>query len=146
VGIGGWAMKSGTGSATGRHAQTRDIDAERQLNWKTGSALMTTRAADSKCQQDFIRSDLAVRDGEVGQGRRVRRLVDRLTRPGKEHNLYRLSLLIEKRQALKQRYQIACCAREETDFLADAMKARKAAVPNSGGDVMSIETDIQQVD
>jgi hypothetical protein len=54
--------------------------------------------------------------------------------------------LIEKRQALKQRYKIACCAREKTDFLADAMKARKAAVPNSGGDVMSIETDIQQVD
>jgi AraC family transcriptional regulator len=38
----------------------KEIDVESTLSWQSGSALMKTQAADSSCQRDFIREDLAV--------------------------------------------------------------------------------------
>ncbi|MEJ0095667.1 MAG: AraC family transcriptional regulator [Methylocella sp.] len=37
-----------------------NADVEQQLSWTSGSALMKTQAADSRCQRDFQRNDLAI--------------------------------------------------------------------------------------
>lgn len=51
-------MKRRTRPAPG--SDMRGVDVERQLSWKTGSALMKTQAPDGRCQRHFIASDLAV--------------------------------------------------------------------------------------
>ena len=53
-------MKSHTKPAPGEDPHKKEVDVEQQLSWQSGSALMKTQAADSHCQRDFLRSDLAV--------------------------------------------------------------------------------------
>jgi AraC family transcriptional regulator len=53
-------MERRTRSAPGYDTRAGGVDAEQQLSWQGGSALMRTVGADSACQRDFIRSDLAV--------------------------------------------------------------------------------------
>jgi hypothetical protein len=53
-------MERRTRSAPGNDAQSGSVDVEQQLSRKRGSAPMKTQGADSTCQRDFIRRNLAV--------------------------------------------------------------------------------------
>ena len=53
-------MKKVPGLTAQENQSGSEVDIENQMAWSSGSALMKIQAADSSCERDFMRTDLAI--------------------------------------------------------------------------------------